>query len=56
MDQDTLFITQLKMEVLRVASGELTKAQELYNWVAGDTIDKLVDKRLEKIGVELAKD
>ena len=56
MDQDTLFITQLKMEVLRVASGDLDKSKELYDWVAGDTIDKLVDKRLEKIGVELAKE
>lgn len=56
MDQQTQLIVQLKLEAAKLANGELGKAIEIYDWLTSETLDTLVTKRLEQLGVEIVKE
>lgn len=53
MDQQTQIIVQMKLEAARLSDGDLLVAKEIYDWLTSETIDSLVKKRLEQLGVEI---
>ena len=55
-DQATQIITQLKANAVHLAGGNLESAKLIYEWMSSETVETLVAKRLQQLGVEIVKE